>query len=86
MIVSQLEGVMKAWCRAQEDLQEKCEDIELIYRHLVAKGSIGQDGITEQAFRKWAWDLITFEGVQLFVDIIYNHRERLIKYPSFVQA
>ena len=85
-IVSQLEGLIKAWDKTQDEFQNKRVGIERIFRHLVAKGSIGQGGITEQAFRKWAWNLIAFEGVQRILDVIYGHKEDLVKYSSFSQA
>ena len=85
-IVSQLKGVIKAWDNAQNGLQEKWLGIDLIYDHLAAIGSIGQGSITEQAFWKWAWDLIAFEGVQQILDIIYKHREELTAYPSLNEA
>ena len=59
-IVSQLKGVMEAWSSVQAELRKKWLGIELIGDHLTAKGSIGQSGIAEQAFWKWAWNLTAF--------------------------
>ena len=85
-IVSQLKGVIDMWLDSQTKLLKKWIGIELIYDYLVEKESIGQGGITEQAFWKWAWILIAFEGVQQILDIIYKHKEELVKYPKFIKA
>ena len=82
-IISQLRGVVKAWDNTQEELQWKYNLIGSKYGQLVANKSIGQDGIPEQAFWKWIWNLIAYEGVQRIVEIIYSHRDKLTAYPSF---
>ena len=82
-IVSQLQNVMIDWDSTQFDLQRKYNFIVSRYPQLVANKSIGQDGIPEQAFWKWAWNLIAYEGVQRIVEIIYRHREVLTTYSSF---
>ena len=62
-IVKQLRGVMKAWDSTQVELQEKYNSIASKYCEVAAKKSFGQDDLTEQAFWKWAWNLIAYEGV-----------------------
>ena len=81
-IITQLQDVAEAWSNVQTKLRKKYGHIEVLYRSLVAKG---QSGITEQAFCRWAWNLIAFEGVQRILDVIYKHRERLKKCPEFNQ-
>ena len=82
-IVKQLRGVMKAWDSTQAELQEKYNFIASKYCEVAAKESFGQDGLTEQAFWKWAWNLIAYEGVQRILEIIYRHRDVLTTYSSF---
>ena len=81
-IITQLQDVVDAWSNLQAKLRKKYRQIEGLYRRIAAKG---QSGITEQAFRRWAWNLIAFEGVQRILDVIYKHRERLRKCPEFSQ-
>ena len=84
-IVEQLQNVMKAWDGTQRELQWKYNFIVGKYPQLVAKKLIGQGGTPEQAFWKWAWNLIAYEGVQRIVEIIYSRRELLTTYSSFKQ-
>ena len=84
-ILSQLLGVMTAWDKIQVELQQKYNFIEGKYGQLVAKKTIGQGGIPEQVFWKWAWNLIAYEGVQRIVETIYSYRDVLTTYPSFKQ-
>ena len=65
------------------ELQRKYDVIESKYPESVAKKSIVSDGIPEQVFWKWIWNLIAYEGVQRIVEIIYSHRDKLTAYPSF---
>ena len=85
-IVSQLHGIIRAWGRTQEELQRKYNVIESKCSEVAAKKSFGQDGTTEQAYWKWAWNLIAYEGVQRIVEIIYSYRDELATYPSFNEA
>ena len=66
-IVSQLHGIIRAWGRTQVELQEKYDAIESKYSEVAANKSFGQDGTTEHAYWKWAWNLIAYEGVQRIV-------------------
>ena len=85
-IVSQLHGIIRAWGRTQVELQEKYDAIESKYSEVAANKSFGQDGTTEHAYWKWAWNLIAYEGVQRIVEIIYSYRDELATYPSFNEA
>ena len=82
-IVKELRGVMIDWDIAQSELQRKYNFIASKYGEVAAKESFGQDGLTEQAFWKWAWNLIAYEGVQRILEIIYRHRDVLTTYSSF---
>ena len=85
-IVSQLHGIIRAWGRTQEELQRKYDVIKSKYSEVAAKKSFGQDGTTEQAYWKWAWNLIACEGVQRILEIIYSYRDEFTTYPSFNEA
>ena len=82
-IVSQLQKVMIDWDSTQSELRRKYNAIASKYREVAAKKSFGQDGMIEQAFWKWAWNLIAYEGVQRIVEVIYSHRGWLTKFSSF---
>ena len=84
-IVKQLQNVMLDWDSAQFHLQRKHNAIVSKYREVAAKKSFGQNGMTEQAYWKWAWNLIAYEGVQRILEIIYSYRDELTTYPSFKQ-